>query len=334
MEEKQGYIYCFKNLLNNKVYIGKTINDPQRRYYQHTAGQINDGTVFHNAMKKYGKENFLFYVIGKFPISQLNEKETFYIKKFNSHWRDGWGYNMSYGGENSPDVQEKPIRAYPLADNNDPIKEKGEYYKSISEACREFKRTKNIDLKNGRVSKICHGLAYSTKGYTFCFVDDSNKDIPTNYKGFRREEVSKHNIQIASATTFVPIIVYNDDKQYYVKNTKTLEKIGHIDPRTVKKRILNNEIQPSGLLKGYHFRYATPEETERQDEFSEWDILPFENILDFWKIIKEQLDKYNIPIMLDDKTFRDNQDIYNDLIEELYKDIQANIELFDKGENK
>ena len=47
--------------------------------------QIEDGTVFHNALKKYGKENFLFYVIGEFPDDKLNSLERFYIKKFNTY---------------------------------------------------------------------------------------------------------------------------------------------------------------------------------------------------------------------------------------------------------
>jgi group I intron endonuclease len=125
-----GYIYCFKNLINNKVYIGKTVNDPQKRYYQHLHKHINDGTVFHNALKKYGYKEFMFYVIGEFPDNKLNYYENFYIKQFNSHWRDGWGYNMSYGGENSPDILEKRVRAYPLNENLEPIKEKGIIFKS------------------------------------------------------------------------------------------------------------------------------------------------------------------------------------------------------------
>ena len=29
------YIYCFTNLINNKKYIGSTINEPNIRYNQH-----------------------------------------------------------------------------------------------------------------------------------------------------------------------------------------------------------------------------------------------------------------------------------------------------------
>ena len=47
-----GYIYCFKNLINGKCYIGQTIRNPKVRYAQHL--KTDDGTVFHNALKKYG----------------------------------------------------------------------------------------------------------------------------------------------------------------------------------------------------------------------------------------------------------------------------------------
>ena len=91
-----GYIYCFKNLINKKIYIGKTIKSPKIIYRHYLKEQIEENSLLSDEIKEYGKENFLFYVIGKFPNEKLNEWQKFYIKKFNSHWKDGCGYNISY----------------------------------------------------------------------------------------------------------------------------------------------------------------------------------------------------------------------------------------------
>ena len=90
-----GYIYCFKNLINKKIYIGKTFRNPNIAYRHYIKEQTRENSLLFNEIKKYGKENFLFYVIGKFPDEKLNEWQRFYIKKFNSY-KDGYGYNISY----------------------------------------------------------------------------------------------------------------------------------------------------------------------------------------------------------------------------------------------
>ena len=57
-----GQIYKIYNNVNSKIYIGKTANNATKRFKEHCF-QINDGTAIHNAMKKYGIENFFIEVI-------------------------------------------------------------------------------------------------------------------------------------------------------------------------------------------------------------------------------------------------------------------------------
>ena len=91
-----GYLYYLKNLINGKIYIGKTIKSPRIIYRHYLKEQIEENSLLSNEIKEYGKENFLFFVIGKFPNEKLNEWQKFYIKKFNSHCKNGCGYNTSY----------------------------------------------------------------------------------------------------------------------------------------------------------------------------------------------------------------------------------------------
>ena len=88
------HIYKFTNTVNNKVYIGQTIQKPTQRFYEH----CNGGYKLYKAIKKYGKEKFTFEVIDNAKtLEELNIKEEKYIAKYNSIKQ---GYNIRQGGNN------------------------------------------------------------------------------------------------------------------------------------------------------------------------------------------------------------------------------------------
>ena len=95
------YIYKITNKINNKSYIGQTKNykrrfSNHRTKYKKTDGQERNKLLY-RAMRKYGIENFTFEVIDY--CEDYNEKEIFYISKFDSFNN---GYNMTIGGEEPP----------------------------------------------------------------------------------------------------------------------------------------------------------------------------------------------------------------------------------------
>lgn len=94
-----GFIYKVTNLINNKVYIGQTIQDVKYRWYRHCGksgiSQAELNTHFKRAILKYGKENFKVEVIEECDSSQLNEREKYYISYFDSYNN---GYNSTLGG--------------------------------------------------------------------------------------------------------------------------------------------------------------------------------------------------------------------------------------------
>lgn len=257
-----GYIYCFKNLINGKCYIGQTIRNPQVRYSQHLA--THDETVFHNALKKYGKENFLFYVIGEFPDNELNEKERYYIKRFNSHWQDGHGYNMSYGGENSPDVTYRKVRAYPLDNKYMPIIDESQSFKSLTEATNIL--TKKIGNKFAipNLIAICQGKRYSVFGYTFCYIDENGEDIPTGYTGhIDYHEASKENVKKAQKANSIPVTMIAPwGEEFYYDSIKQAGRDLHIDPKTIKKIIETKKEISAGPNRGWRAELYRGEEKE------------------------------------------------------------------------
>ena len=80
MKNVEYIVYKITNKLNGKVYIGQTTEGIEKRWKRHCGYQINDGTYFHNAIKKYGAENFTIEIIDKAKNQEeLNELEFFYI---------------------------------------------------------------------------------------------------------------------------------------------------------------------------------------------------------------------------------------------------------------
>ena len=95
-----GYIYKITNTIDDKIYIGKTVN-LEKRWYQHRRRKENK--VLYKAFDKYGIKNFTFEEVISIKSKNkeilnfiLNILEIFYIKKFDSYNK---GYNCTLGGE-------------------------------------------------------------------------------------------------------------------------------------------------------------------------------------------------------------------------------------------
>jgi group I intron endonuclease len=92
-------VYKITNKLNNKIYIGITSQGAGVRYYKHLSDALH-GSPFpiHNALRKYGKENFTLEIIELCETSEiLKEREKYWIAFYNSTNRE-IGYNMTEGG--------------------------------------------------------------------------------------------------------------------------------------------------------------------------------------------------------------------------------------------
>ena len=87
-------IYKITNKLNGKVYIGQSI-DIDTRWRQHI--NAKDNYAIHNAIKKYGKENFKFEVLLECPANMLDVWERDMIALYDCISPNG--YNLTEGGE-------------------------------------------------------------------------------------------------------------------------------------------------------------------------------------------------------------------------------------------
>lgn len=102
-QNETGIIYKATNIINNKSYIGQTIGTLSQRRYSHELLSINKSKyLFHRAIRKHGMENFKWEVIEECNVSDLNDREIFYIKEFKTYAPENkTGYNMTRGGDNN-----------------------------------------------------------------------------------------------------------------------------------------------------------------------------------------------------------------------------------------
>ena len=96
-----SYIYVINNKKNNKKYIGKTSQDIQSRFKEHSyraLSHTHDYLPLYSAINKYGLDEFQIEIIETVSdIEQLNDREMFWIKEYNSLVPNG--YNLTLGGE-------------------------------------------------------------------------------------------------------------------------------------------------------------------------------------------------------------------------------------------
>lgn len=96
-----GYIYRITNKINGKMYIGQTHNYYKTRWSQHKKEAFKKHRKSYNyplykSFRKYGIDNFEFKVIEICLIEELDAREIYWIKYYNTYSN---GYNCTLGGK-------------------------------------------------------------------------------------------------------------------------------------------------------------------------------------------------------------------------------------------
>jgi len=87
-------IYKITNRINNKSYIGQSVNI-RRRWAEHRLLHRDESLSLKRALRKYGIENFTFEVLEECCVHDLNDKEIYYINLIKPE------YNRCTGGTGS-----------------------------------------------------------------------------------------------------------------------------------------------------------------------------------------------------------------------------------------
>lgn len=98
-------IYQIKNKISGKKYIGQTTTSIEKRFHQHCRPSSTYCRLLHNAIKKYGIDNFSVKELASTDsIEKLNELEIKFIEELKT--LSPYGYNLLSGGKNQRHSQE------------------------------------------------------------------------------------------------------------------------------------------------------------------------------------------------------------------------------------
>lgn len=98
MRNKLGRIYIISNSINDKKYIGQTVQSLNSRWAGHVFDSSRKNTAIAKAILKYSPENFNIELLeDNIPYAELDKKEIEYIKKYDTVSPNG--YNLSHGGQ-------------------------------------------------------------------------------------------------------------------------------------------------------------------------------------------------------------------------------------------
>lgn len=180
-------IYKITNKINNKIYIGSSI-DVERRWRQHKQTAINPNAHHYNyplmkAFREFGIENFIFEIIETVNSWQdMIEQEHNWIIKEHCIYPNG--YNQTDNTESpmfDPNVakkmsntkREKYGKRVCEIDNNKNILT---IWNSLAEAGEQ------TNLNRFKISNVCNGNRLTTGNRVFRFLDENNQIIEPEIK--------------------------------------------------------------------------------------------------------------------------------------------------------
>lgn len=185
-----AYIYCIKNDVNEKLYVGKTIYSIENRFKRHLQDAHNHkyNSKLHRAILKYGDEHFWISLIEECNDEDAGKRERYYIQLYDTVKS---GYNISYGGEGESQVDFKQLEQLFLQGYN---------FKEIAEQTGHTQKTVATRLKaaghesaiggygkhSGNYNK---GKSIEFNGQQFDSLTLLAKYLKTNIETFKDKEI-------------------------------------------------------------------------------------------------------------------------------------------------
>jgi hypothetical protein len=251
-------IYGIKNKINNKIYVGSSINIHSRllEHIYDLKKKIHCNDYLQNSWNKYGENNFEFCLICKCEIENLLDNEQYYIDYLDSKNRK-FGYNISpdvlrhkvsdstraklkkvFSGENNPRWGKKGCTR-----NAEQLKQ---HAVSCSKPVVQFDLLGNEVATYKSLKDAAHAVGVHLSGISMCLKGKTKtcgKFIwKYGVKNFSSTDIKVHNY---SSKEISKDISKRKEKQFiivavkpYKMSNETKRKISE----ALKKKHANNEI--------------------------------------------------------------------------------------------
>lgn len=219
MYSKSCGIYMIYNNITNQTYIGQSKNIFARwnEHYRASLKHNRDKSYLHNAMRKNNISCFWFKILEICDESELDEKEIFYIKLYESTVNNG-NYNILSGGKGGVANGIKNHNSK-LTDND--VFDIRESYRLLNNKQDTYNKYKNIvsfstfsDVWTGKTWKHIHMDVY----------DDNTKKLQSkNYNHIKNHKRVVSNDEIIDIRKL---------RANGVKLSEAYEKYKHINRNT------------------------------------------------------------------------------------------------------
>jgi|GEM_PF-970481 len=185
VKERTHYIYKITNLINNKIYIGQTV-DLKARWLKHVASSRTkdkkQSFYLQKSINKYGKENFKHEIIDQCQtLKEADDKEIYWIAYFDST-NTKIGMNLTKGGGGN--------LGYKMPEHQKEILRKINKGKKLSE---EQRKILSIANKGKKLSEE-HRKIISKANKGRPLSDEHKKKISESNKGKPKSE--EHKIKL------------------------------------------------------------------------------------------------------------------------------------------
>lgn len=234
-----GVIYKITNIKNNKVYVGQTVYNINKRWSLHKrAASINDTaegskSVFHSAIRKYGHENFTVEVICScFDKEELDLREYYFINNLNTKVPSG--YNLKDGGANGKWTKESKRRL------SNTLKAKHKTNTGFSTKISSNLSTWFNSLTEEEKHKHINFLSETSKNaWDIDRKQGHSADVKHKWNELSEEEKTKRKQTL-----------YRNTKEYWSNNEKRLQQAELLKKAHKEGKYKNKK--PSSLIRPIH----------------------------------------------------------------------------------
>ncbi len=214
-------IYCFANLINNKQYIGSTINDPVIRYKQHLYNSTHKNThqyyyPLYQDIRKYGIDNFSFSILFQKNCSekQIRQIEQKYIINMKTLYPNGYNQtintlhpinDLTIYKKIKETKREKAKQVVLIDQKNNIIKQ----WRSIIDCAEQLK------INEKKIAACCRGERKTTNNKRFCWIQNNKIIIPTYTKEFYKGQKGTTQFQKTNKKVAKIDLITNKTLQTY-----------------------------------------------------------------------------------------------------------------------